>query len=556
MPGNRFGNCKTFWRKESNQDNALYINIGANGINDSPNENELIYELGQQQLRLMSSNFVKSNKKSLRYRQDGNKEFSKKNWCEAMRLYNQSLCFAEIGTENVALCYANRSACFLQCKKYKQCLVDIELAQKSNCPQRILQKLEERKNQCLKQIQNGKQEIPFELKLDFEPNERYPSLANNLEIERSDTFGRHITAKEDIDVGKTILIEKSFVSRTGSDKEIRCNICLRSESNFVPCKQCTDGLFCIGECENHYLHQFECGLKSDADEAIDDGFMLVVRSILIAINTIPNVERLMAFVERTIAGDPQKIPQYEPNDPLAKYRVFLELSFPPSREAYYLFNSQLYHIFKTLFKQPDVAAKFSSIKYKRFLKHLIAHHEAVIHYNCQSSYELGDNRRTTNLQPLMASYFNHSCAPNIATLSFDGHQIAVVVRPIKRGEQLFISYLGLDAWSLCGHRRRESRQEFLLKMNEFQCSCVRCTLESETFPTENRLHQDESYNYVCQNYHQNLYSEFCRERIKNLLGKCSEFMEKYGRQAWSEEMNLQMLCYVHMLSLSLSHKFV
>lgn len=197
---------------------------------------------------------------------------------------------------------------------------------------------------------------------------------------------------------------------------------------------------------------------------------------------------------------------------------------------------------------------FGSIRYQRFLKHLIAHHEAVVNYNVQSSYELGGCRRTTNLQPLMASYFNHSCAPNIATLSFDGHQIAVVVRPIKRGEQLFISYLGLDAWSLCDNRSRKSRQDFISKFSGFQCSCVRCTLESETFQDENYLHQDESYTYVCNNYHQDSHSDFCQERIKNLLAKCTEFLKKFGRHAWSDEINLQMLCYVHMLSLA--YKFV
>lgn len=225
--------------------------------------------------------------------------------------------------------------------------MDIELAQKANYPQRCIQKLEERKIECMKQIQCGQQEISFELKLDFQPNERYPSLANVLEIKRDNTFGRHITAKEDIDVGETVLTEKSYVS-IPTDKEVRCIICLRSESNLVPCKQCTNGLFCIGECENHFLHQFECGLKSDSEEIIDDGFIIVVRSILIAINTIPNVEHLMEFVEKTIAGDPLNIPEYEPNDPLAKYRVFLELSFPQCRETYHLLNAQVYTIFKTL----------------------------------------------------------------------------------------------------------------------------------------------------------------------------------------------------------------
>lgn len=551
MTGTRFKNFNTIWRKESNQPNAFYINIEANGPNDSPNDNESIYAL-HEQLTIWSQ---KNNRQSLKYRNDGNKEFAKKNWSEAIRLYNQSLCFAEILTENVALAIANRSACCFNCGKYKECLVDIELATKDESfPQRLMAKLEKRKNDCLKRIQNGEQFERLEPKLDFEPNEKYPSMANVLDIKRDDTFGRYITAKEDIGVGKAVLIEKSYLCSASFYKEMRCNICSRSDTNLIACNQCTDVLFCVDECENQYLHKLECCVRSDSDDIVNVQFMQTVRSILIAVNTIPNAENLIEFVERTIAEDPMIIPECEPSDALSKYRVFLELSFPVQTETYYLFNARVYKIFKTLFKQPLVAEMFSSQRHQRFLKHLIAHHDAVIQYNCQSSYELGSNERKTNLLLLLSSYMNHSCAPNIATLSFNGFQMAIVVRPIKRGEQLFISYLGLDAWSLCLHNSLVRRQQYIQKMYKFKCSCARCIFESasDDEDAENSFDRDECYNYVIQNYHNKLASVFDREATKNLLEKCVEFMKKYGILQWTDEMSLQMLCYVHMLSLKYS----
>lgn len=42
----------------------------------------------------------------------GNEFFRKKKYREAMELYNHSLCFAENGSQNIALAYSNRSACF------------------------------------------------------------------------------------------------------------------------------------------------------------------------------------------------------------------------------------------------------------------------------------------------------------------------------------------------------------------------------------------------------------------------------------------------------------
>ena len=69
-----------------------------------------------------------------------------------------------------------------------------------------------------------------------------------------------------------------------------------------------------------------------------------------------------------------------------------------------------------------------------------------------------------------ASLFNHSCFPNIDRITVDNKLAFFVKRPVKAGEQLFISY-GMN--SAVDHR--DERQKKLLERFQFQCDCFACT---------------------------------------------------------------------------------
>lgn len=70
--------------------------------------------------------------------------------------------------------------------------------------------------------------IWIELKLCFDPNEKYPCMADVLEVQKNSDFGRHIIAKSDIAVGKIVLIEKSYVSLIVAWKRNRISSLARS----------------------------------------------------------------------------------------------------------------------------------------------------------------------------------------------------------------------------------------------------------------------------------------------------------------------------------------
>lgn len=71
-----------------------------------------------------------------------------------------------------------------------------------------------------------------------------------------------------------------------------------------------------------------------------------------------------------------------------------------------------------------------------------------------------------------AALINHSCDYN-SIVVFDGEEVFVkAVRPIKKGEQIFISYI--DATNPCDIRRKELMERYF-----FHCQCSKCVLGTD-----------------------------------------------------------------------------
>lgn len=63
---------------------------------------------------------------------------------------------------------------------------------------------------------------------------------------------------------------------------------------------------------------------------------------------------------------------------------------------------------------------------------------------------------------------NHSCYPNVKHITVDNKFVIVVTRPIKAGEQLFISY----GYSFFRFTRKERYER--LSRYKFKCECIAC----------------------------------------------------------------------------------
>lgn len=424
------------WEKESNNADALYVNIFKN--TRIPAEDMKFIELSYQATQKVDK---KNNAKSQEHRKIGNELFAKNKFAVAIEEYNRALQFAENGTHYLGLAYANRSTCFLHMKMYNECLVDIELAKNANYPTASMDKLEKRKSACEAAIANEQPTATSKWDTSFVPNEKFPCMANMLQIERNNEYGRYITTNSDIDVGKTIFNEEGYITMAHTGKYFRCDICLKLMTNFVPCKNCTTGLFCHGACVNNEIHKYECNMSVSSVEGMKEIQMQIARSILIAFQAFSNSEELMDFVEDVMASDATEIPEREPTDPKMKYRMFLKCSNRHNFDSE-IVMLRVYSVYQSLMKQRDICAKFNTEKHQRFLMHLVKHHANILITSSAASIEVSGAIFTTEIHALIASFFNHSCAPNVVTICVDNRIIGITIRPIKAGDQLFISYFG------------------------------------------------------------------------------------------------------------------
>lgn len=466
----------------------------------------------------------KDNKLSSNYRNEGNVKFLDKNVLEAMVFYNKSLSFAEIGTENVSIAYGNRSACFFELGLHGKCIADIELAKQANYPAGSLPKLLRRQERCLELMKTRDQPQTFVPKLSYCADQIYPGMADVLQIECNEKYGRHITAKSDIGVGKIVLIEKAFV-QVMSKMETRCVLCSKFAMNFIACDYCVGAMFCHDTCGINY-HTKECTI---GDRYYTDGKQLVVRSIFVALTIFDSVEQLMEFVKDVVAANPavsKEIPKML-SDEKSKYRAFLKLAVVKSLNDSEFLNTakEMYHTISSL---PSISCVFDTQQKQRFLMHLISHHYGAIKTNLFHSQCVNGNSQF--LLFIIHSYFNHSCAPNIIFSVYQNQMICTTARPIKAGEQLFVCYSEAQVT-----KAKDVRQAFFSETYGFRCECDKCEYVSSQFELSRQIYLEPSYQHVIGElqHDPDTLKRHCEKRddIKN---SCIKILDKYGN-FWNEE---------------------
>lgn len=199
---------------------------------------------------------IKMNKKSEVLRNDGNELYRVRKFHSALLKYNESLCLAEPGSENIGLAYANRSAIYYEMKLYERCLNNIELAKINHYPAVNIEVLQRRKEKCLEQLKQHTEKhsnIWDFFKLSYPPNEKLPFIINCLEVKCSQKFGRYITTNQPLKVGDIISIEKPYFSILLSESKFlgisesnilqRCSNCLKvNDLDLIPCASCCKGI--------------------------------------------------------------------------------------------------------------------------------------------------------------------------------------------------------------------------------------------------------------------------------------------------------------------------
>lgn len=457
---------------------------------------------------------------------------------DALEKYNQSLCYAEMGTESECMAYANRSKCFMQMEKYTNALVDIELALKFKLSGkvRLHLRLQSQRAECLNQMKLSPSSERYIPKLSCSADKKMPCIADVLEITENEEFGRHVVAKYDIDVDKVVLVSDIFASATVSNTLSSCSYCNKIEQNFIACDECPNAMFCIDSCsDRNDVHQLECG---SIFQLIGDTEMkLPVQTILMAIKMFPTVKDLMDFVGTCIKNNelPKKV-----KDLKSRYALFLKLS--QNLSSLHLYPA--YSVYTTLMNIHRVNSLFDTKQKRKFLMHLTIHHITIIRTN-QFRHErknIGAHKMRTDYVYDVLSLINHSCSPNLFNYSTpDNIGYCMTVRPIWKGEQVFINYLGNDT-----RMSRVERQEKLKLAWNFDCKCEKCKSD-QTFETDvvnADMEQDASYQYVsttCQRAKCKVNNSNCGKR-QLLKNECVKFLNKFGHLTWSREIQIVTNC--------------
>lgn len=204
-------------------------------------------------------NHSKSNEEADKYRIEGNKLYSDRNFFDALTKYNESLCHAVTGSESVGLAYANRSAVFFEMKLYEKCKNNIEMAKLNGYPRDNYYILDKRLEKCIENQINSDAEVktqlenPFEfVKLSYKENSQLPFVVDCLKLMQNEKYGRYIIATQDLKVGDILAIEDPYFKVLKSDarydscrennKFQRCSVCLQDNSlDLIPCLGCASG---------------------------------------------------------------------------------------------------------------------------------------------------------------------------------------------------------------------------------------------------------------------------------------------------------------------------
>lgn len=522
------------WKKESNKPNALYINL-CESPTSGGNRIELLYDNLQNEFGIYEIPHVKSDGVATSYRNEGNRDYAKRKWEAAIWNYNKSMCFAENGSETLSLAYANRSSCFLKMKMFRKCLADIELAKQNNYPSDKLDKLEDRKRQCLETMETEEDRSDLtETKLDFDANENFPCLANVVKLEYNNEHGRHMVATENIEVGKQVVVEQCYFGAMTCDRYRNCCICFKQTTNLMPCKyKCTTSMFC-SDCvdNNNGVHDIECEIIKYYEgkySHVIDNRSLLVRSILLAMNAYPNIDQLIAVVENSVKNPSNDLPS-KLTDPQSKYRTFLTSAGKVTDQTNVLL---IYLVYKIMMGHPRVSTFFKTKSHRRFFMHLLGHQMNVIGETCNfEGYPIQPNKIVAMAHRVnfICGIAKHSCAPNAVLTRKSGSAVLTVIRPIEKREQIFVSRMK------CTFDTKIERQQKLMDRGDPECTCERCQLDDDL--SNNQMMLDRNFMYIQSVYDKKklAYDRYDCKQIETMKSICRDLLMKYGRSLWCNEL--------------------
>lgn len=521
------------WSKEPKRGPSMYVDL-FDDISISLEikfvkwEQQLLNTEWKHQFLNMYLDPVKDNSTSMRLADKGNQFYERAEWSKAIEMYNQALCFTEPNSPQISAIYAKRGFCFNNLKMFDEGIADMDLGVSLNLPAEWLPSIAEIKANCEQQLKLGARQMlnkSNEPKLSFQPDRTFPCIANNLMIKCLKDKTSFIVAREDIDVGKTVLVEDSFAIVANGYDAAYCYTCLKVLKNFIPCTNCVDVMFCNLDCmSRNNIHKITCG---EDYHRMPCDIKFVIDSIVKAITLFPSIDDLVKFVE-TQLFHPNKTEANLYDSNVLNYALFLRQSTHNNLPL-----ELTYKVYTTLMSMEFMQTQFNNKTKQRFLKHLVGHHTMMLQCNSYGGFEKDQNQFVSGTMGNVAAMFEHSCTPNMLHLTIDSRHIGIIIRPVKVGEHLTYDVCPED-------EETENRKNMLLKCYGIDCECRKCNADS--YIVNPMLANDPSLFFVA-----NYLKYFSANSSALLKQKCVNFLRKYKDEPWSKEIEIVTKAYTRCL---------
>lgn len=418
----------------------------------------------------------------------GNDLKKDKDFVRALEYYNKSICLSPSDSENIGICYANRSAIYFESGLYKLSLENIDLAFTHQYPEKWTHKLEDRQKKCFEKLSSDKQEIynkeSHSLKLSYQANKDIPSIVEGLEYAESKEFGRYLRAKRNLYPGDIVMIDKAYIKYVDEGSEyVKCNNCL--QSNFLhlfPCPHCTKAMYCGSTCAQmawKRFHMYEC----QVDERYVNTF--VTRATLFSFTLFDDCAKLKDVID-SIKKKPVTCFDWKCKNVSEEetFKVIYSLATNSSKRSYddmftrSNFLAQTWHILITNTKIRDLLRTtadedffLETLFHFSLLKstnaHELRHMSQPPKDKIEQEGDYSSEKFGAGLFPII-SLLNHSCAPNVSRIYINDTIAITVTRNIRSGEQLFDSY-GFDHTDHTIEERRTKISNY-----HFECRCEAC----------------------------------------------------------------------------------
>lgn len=409
----------------------------------------------------------------------------------ALEEINKGLCFAPNDTDSLGIFYSNRAHVLADMDLYSEALRSLQLATDNHYPSCKLHEIESKREiykQKLEQMGGNQKEHKFRMSLSHPACPRNPSVISDIHVANNSTYGRHLIADRDLEVGDVICIEEAYVKCIQPQQRYkRCTHCLAEVPHLlIPCTGCTNAMFCCIRCRDKawdVYHQHECAISEELMDLEQDVCRLAIRIFFVVIRLFRNkISDLQSFLK---SNKNNKITAFDlDHTNLCAKQQFM---------AYYNGHCADAHLSEALkennLRQSAVLAsligtgenstfkkQLSCDKLKVFLMELLYH---FICLNWNNSFEVGSPSMSSQetvptclaIFPCM-SLASHSCSGNVTRVRYGMKEMWVVTHFIAQGAQIFDNY-----GSFFMNQPLEERQSRLFQHYGFECKCEACEFD-------------------------------------------------------------------------------